>query len=76
MYRILFLLAGALFYEKIGTSVALFWFGWRDVRVSSNILLTSRNQRTIVDFPAFWRLVLRKRFRFVYITRVPNKKKD
>jgi hypothetical protein len=40
-------LAGArLFDEKIRQNVALFWFGLRDVRVSSNILLTSRNPKT------------------------------
>ncbi len=42
-----FLLAGALSYdEKICQSVALFWFGLWDVRVSSNILLTSRNPKS------------------------------
>jgi hypothetical protein len=42
-----FLLAGAfLFYEKICISVVLFWFGLQNVRVSSNILFTSRNPKT------------------------------
>jgi hypothetical protein len=34
-----------LFDEEIRQSVALFWFGLQDVRVSLNILLTSRNPR-------------------------------
>jgi hypothetical protein len=55
-------LAGALLFdEKIRQSVALFWFGVRDVRVSSNILLTSRNPRTIVDFPTFLKTGLAKK---------------
>jgi hypothetical protein len=41
-----FLLAGALsFDEKIRQRVAILWFGLRDVRVSSNILLTSRKDQ-------------------------------
>ncbi len=35
-----------LFDEKICKSVALFWFGLQNVRVSSNILLRSRNPET------------------------------
>jgi hypothetical protein len=51
-----FLLVGVcLFDEKIRHRVALFWFGLRDVRVSSNIPLTTQAviQRPIVDFSAF-----------------------
>ncbi len=48
---IYFLLAGPrLFEEKIRPSVALFWFGLRDVRVSLNILLPSRNPKTYCCF--------------------------
>jgi hypothetical protein len=64
-----FLLSGALlFYEKIRQSVALFWFGLRDIRVSSNILLTIHNQKEeqLLTFPHFCRPVWQKRFGFLY----------
>jgi hypothetical protein len=55
-------LAGALLFdEKIHQSVALFWFGLRDVQI-----LYSRAviQRTIDVSPHFWSMVWRKRSGF------------
>jgi hypothetical protein len=48
-------LAGAqLFDEIIRQSVALFWFGLRDVRVFKKIFFSQAViQKPIVDFPAF-----------------------
>jgi hypothetical protein len=37
LYRNLYLAGALLFDEKIHQNVALFWFGLRDARVSSNI---------------------------------------
>ncbi len=49
-----FLLAGALLFdEKIHQSVALFWFGLRDVEFLQIFFSQAVIQRPIVDFPAF-----------------------
>jgi hypothetical protein len=71
-------LAGALLFdEKIRQSVSLFWFGLWDVRVSSNIPLTSRNPKNNCDFPAFLETGLVEKISVcVHTTRVPNKKED
>jgi hypothetical protein len=62
--------------EIIRQSVALFWFGLRDVRVSSYILLTSSNDQ-MLTFPHFWRLVWWKRLRFVTIQpKIPTRGLD
>jgi hypothetical protein len=64
-----------LFVEKIHQSAALFRFG---LRISSNILLTSRNPKAIVDSPAFLEhgSVKKKRAVCGHTTRDPNKEDD
>jgi hypothetical protein len=71
-------LAGLLLFdEKISQSVALFWFELGVVRVFSNILLTSRNRRTIVDFPAFLESGLEEKIAVCdHTRRDPNKYED
>ena len=73
-----FLLAGALlFTEKICQSVALFWYGLRDVRVSSIFFSQAVIRRPIVDFPAFLETGLPEKIAVCYHTTCdPNKQKD
>jgi hypothetical protein len=65
-------LAGALLFDEKNFQMdALFWFG---LRVSSNILLTSRNPKDNSYFPHFWRPVWRKKIPVCgHTTRDPNK---
>jgi hypothetical protein len=66
-------LAGALLFdEKIRQSVALFWFGLRDVGGSPNILLTNRNPKT--NFLPFLETGLTEKIAVCdHTTRDPNK---
>ncbi len=67
-YNPAFLLAGTLFFdEKIRQNAALFWFGFRDVRI-----LYSRAviQRTIDVSLHIWSTLQRKRFRFEHMQTV------
>jgi hypothetical protein len=76
VYNPFFLLAGALLFdEKICQSVALFWFGLRDVRFSSNILLTSRNPKNCGLSRSFGDRFGGKEFGLCTY-RVPNKKEE
>jgi hypothetical protein len=55
-------LAGALLVdEKIPFSAALFWFGLQFVGFLQILFSQAVIHKTIVDFPAFWRPVWRKK---------------
>jgi hypothetical protein len=63
-------LAVALLFVEILVWIADCWF-------SSNILLTSRNPKTIVDFPAFLETGLAEKITVcAHTTRDPNKEDD